>query len=133
MNNYDLTLFNSLTINELVEKFPSSTINDGSIDVFGDTIGKPGDIVYSLKNIEVDGNTLKFEFGETEVVIFNPINIIVNEKVIGVSDCSKVIWSNGNSSFEYLKEGDSLNTRVLKGEHFFKTKQNREAFLFYTW
>jgi hypothetical protein len=76
---------------------------------------------------------LKFEFGETEVVIFDPINIIVNEKVIGISDCSRVIWSNTNSSFEYLKEDNDLITKVLRGEHFFKTKQNREAFLFYTW
>lgn len=134
MNYYDLSKFETISVNELLESFlGNKTIRSGCIGVFDDTIGRPGDVFYKLLSIVEEGDTLIFNFETSTLTITNPEGIVINEKVIGVTYCSKVSWTKSNVNRVYKIENGELITNVSNGEHFFNVDTEKEAFLFYSW
>lgn len=120
--------------NELIDKFnKKETIRTGAVSVFGDSIGKPGDLIYTLQNIILESNTLKFLFGNTNITIIDPIEIYVKKKTIEVKNCSKIRWVDEKLKLEYVLVDNELFTNLITGNHLFKVNKNKEAFTFYAW
>lgn len=135
MNYYNLSDFKQITIENLIQKFQSrKTISQGSISVFSDSIGKPGDNIYTLISIYKNENeSVVFEFKNDRIVVFNPIFIVSNEKVIGIKNANKIEWINENLHLIYENRNGILKTYVKIGIHNFRTKESQDAFMLYTW
>lgn len=135
MNYYELKDFKSIESSDLISAFKNGkTITIGCISVFEDSIGKPGDRFVSLKGVFYENDYLVFEFDNDEnVIIEKPSHIVVNDKVIGVNSCESIKWNTKELSLFYQKKAEDLITETIQGEHFFRTKENASAMLFYTW
>lgn len=134
MDYYNIAEFKAITIGELSEKFINNqTIKRGAISVFGDTIGKPGDLSYSLNRICLEKNKLIFLFGTTSIIIEKPIGIYINNKIISVHKASKITWKNKEIILEYVVDESKIKNQVLKGKHTFGIDIDKEAFMYYTW
>lgn len=135
MNYYELNDFKSIETSELILAFRNGkTINTGCISVFEDSIGKPGDRLVELKKIIEENNRIIFEFGnEEKIIVESPSHIVINDKVIGIQNSEKVKWITKELCLKYIKVDEIIETKVLKGEHFFRIKQNSSALLIYTW
>lgn len=136
MNYYELKNFKPLIDRYLPVLFgDGKTIKRGAISVWGDTIGRPGDTIYKLKNIDKKENEIVFDFGSSEIVVINPKNTYVNEKVIGFDSCDKIIWK--ELEYDLILEYDYINekliTNTVKGEHSFRVNLKEYAFMLYTW
>lgn len=135
MDYHNLSLVKSITTDALINSMPDVIITNGCISVFGDTVGKPGDIIYTLKCIDLVQEGLRFKFGcTTEIIVSEPLDIVINQKVLGIRNCSKITWSIRENSFSYTRNiNNEIETKVLKGQHNFNLRPNTEAFLFSTW
>jgi hypothetical protein len=135
MDYYNLSEFSSIEVTELISKFHSSeTIKMGVISVFGDSVGKPGDTIYTISSITQRGlNEIVFDLGELQIIVSEPIGVIVNEKVIGISKCSRIEWLDNDLTLEYTIKKNKLHTRSVEGNHIFRVKENRDALMIYTW
>lgn len=134
MDFYNLSEFTSINITELVNRFHSNeTIKMGAISVFGDSVGRPGDTIYSIKSIiQKELDKIVFDLGELKLIVSKPIGITINEKVIGISKCSKIEWLDSDLCLEYFVEDNKVQTKK-KGNHIFKVKDNIDALMIYTW
>lgn len=137
MNYYDLQEFTGLKISQLLESFKSEkTIRFGSISVFEDSIGKPGDRILELRKIEIKEDDLHLYFNENEKIIINkPNHVVINEKVIGIQKCKEINWINKDLNLVYSMDSNNskIQTKVITGEHNFRVNNNSAAFLFYSW
>ena len=135
MNYYELNNFKSINVKDLIDNFINDiTIKVGSISIFGDTIGKPGDRSSLLKSIRNEEDKLIFEFGNDEkITVYNPIYIVINSKIIGIQNCKKVKWIFNDLELEYSVKENLIETMTLKGNHSFRIKPYSEALLFFTW
>src|SRR6218665_273483 len=135
MDFYKLLDFETISIDKFIQMFHSNeTIKFGAISVFGDSIGKPGDITYSLESVnKIGDHAIALEFRGLRLIIYNPQNIVINEKVIGGSKCSKIEWVDDNVHLVYELFNDKLQIQVIRGEHFFRTMENRDALIIYAW
>jgi hypothetical protein len=135
MNYYDLYLFKEISKTKLVEELENRALMTcGNIFIFGDTVGKPGDITYDLKSIQATTHSLFFDFGSSSIVLHDPIGIVVNEYVIGIKFASKVEWNWCNEhQLLYTNENERLEGNTNNDKHVFKIDKNKPAFLYSTW
>lgn len=103
MNYYNLSEFNQVTCSDLINQFhKNGTIRHGSISIYGDSIGKPGDNFYLLEAIQrLDNDTIIFEFHQDKIIVYSPTNIVLNEKVIGIQSAKKIEWIRDNLHLIY--------------------------------
>jgi hypothetical protein len=134
MNFYQLSAFEPVSIHTLLKLFvDGETIKSCAISVYGDTVGKPGDTVYSLHGISLIDDSLFFDLGKTSLTVSGSSGIIVNEKIIGIKKCSKVIWTQGRTSLIYQIQNDELLTSGGTGGHVFHADKDEDALLLYVW
>ncbi len=130
INKYDY-----LSIDELVDLFhKNKIIKFGSIGLFGDSIGKPGDTIYNLTGIrKINENTLEFTFGLTKIILHNPLNIYLDENSIIVQSCIKAEWLESDIKLSYSLILGKLHTELLEGKHTFRANHLENAFTLYCW
>ena len=137
MDYYNPNLFHKISIEELLLELKNNRlINEGSISVWGDEIGKPGDSIYTLKNIAFDGQNSKLTllFGTNCVIeIQDPEEITLNEKIVCIKNATKVLWNTNNMSLNYDRKNNQLFGTANNGPHTFRIQSEKPAFLFYTW
>lgn len=131
---YNKNNFNSISINGLTELFKNNnTIRKGAISIFGDSIGKPGDISYCLNYIKTRENVIEFGINYGKILIYYPFFIVSNEKMICIGDSTRIEWIDENTHLIYNKVDNIVKTEVIIGKHSFRTKNDEDALLFYTW
>lgn len=135
MDYYNLDLFDEISALELVAKSENETlIQSGNIEVYGDTVGRPGDISYDLKYIEYNEHVIVFNFGGSSVVVEHPQGIVVNKLVIAIKSASKVSWNwSEDEIMTYSDNEEKLETSSTNKNHNFNTSKKLPAFLFSTW
>lgn len=135
MDYYKLSNFNPIIIEDLIQRFQSrGTISQGGISVFGDTVGRPGDNIYTLNSIQkYESESIAFEFKEMRIIVHKPFFVVSNEKVIGVKNASKVEWIKKDIHLIYDNKKNVLETFIKFGTHIFRTEENQDAFMFYAW
>lgn len=135
MDYYNLSDFTSITIENLIRSFQlKKTIKQGSISVFSDSIGKPGDNIYSLTSIQKNENeSIVFEFNNDKIIVFDPIFIVSNEKMIGIRTARKIEWIIDDLHLIYDNREGVLKTSVMLGSHNFRVDENFDAFMLYSW
>ena len=137
MNFYDLKLFEPVELESLPDLFKlDKCIKKGGVSVFEDTIGKPGDAIFTLVNVEITHNPLKIilEFrGDEKIVIYNPQNLYVNQKIIAMDSFERLEWTGSNFYLEYSKSDNRILTKSLPNTHVFNINIEAIAFLFYSW
>lgn len=137
MDYYDLKLSTPIRVEQFIELYEKGLcIQRGGISVFEDSIGKPGDTIYSLIDVQVSYEllTIKFNFsGDEEILIQSPQNVYVNKKIIGIESFEKLTWSGLNFHLEYDFVNKNLVTKSLRGVHNFKINKKGIGFLFYSW
>lgn len=133
MDYYNINLFEEITQIELVEKLEKATlINCGSIAIFGDTVGKPGDIWYDLKSIEATTQMIIFHFGNSSIVVHDYKGIVVNDYVIGIKSASRVDWNwSKHEQLIYMNNNERLATKTNYKKHVFNTDKSQPAFLYH--
>jgi uncharacterized membrane protein len=135
MNYYNLSDFDPISIESLISRFQSrQTIICGSISIFGDSIGKPGENIYTLISIHKNENeSVIFEFKNDRIIVFRPIFIVSNEKLIGVKQAYRIEWINNDLHLIYNNRNGIVENTLRIGSHIFRTKESQDAFMFYTW
>lgn len=135
MNYYNINEYTLLKIIALIDAFrQNKTIRSGSISIFDDTIGKPGDRIVELTNILQDGSRLHFVFHNGEKIILTmPSDPIINDKVIGIRDAVEVEWIAKEVHLLYKCQNNELNGIAQVGNHNFRINRSSPAFLYYTW
>lgn len=123
-----------ISINELIKLFEENNIiKNGALSVFGDSIGKPGDIIYKLSYIKNNDINIEFGFKGVKILVYHPNFIVSNEKMICIKYSKKIEWIDKNIHLVYNQIENELKTEIIIGKHFFRTKNNENALLFYTW
>ncbi len=111
-------------------------VRRGGISVFEDSMGRPGDTIYSLNEVQISNDplTIKLKFdGCEEIIILNPENLYVNQKIIGIVSFEKLDWIGFNFHMEYHLLNNKIETKNLVGNHRFKINEQGVGFLFYSW
>ncbi len=110
----------------------------GTITLWGDCIGRPGDNLYALK--EITGTSEKgivFEFKGAKIQVYNPRNIYVNEMIIAINGCDKIIWDDisFNTKIEYLidKSDQKVVANIVRGEHHPNLNTSEPCFMLAAW
>jgi len=136
MDYYNIDLFEPISTDKLQDYYnKGKTITEGNIFIYGDSLGKTGDIHWSLKKIVLNQEKLVFEFDESLIEINDPNHIVMNEKLIAIRSSSKIIWKDQwfNVILEYKWGIEDLTTRTILGNHGFRTKKKDNALVFSTW
>lgn len=109
----------------------------GSITIFGDTLGRPGDTSYFLKEISTLDNEVIFEFKNAIIRVLKPKYFYVNEMMIAIKECEKIIWDDTffKVKLEYLvlSEENKIKVNVIKGKHTSRIETNEPCFKLATW
>ena len=125
---------NPVDFKELFQK--GLCVKRGGISVFEDSMGKPGDTIYSLNDVQISNDplTIKLKFnGSEEIIILDPENLFVNQKIMGIDSFEKLDWIGFNFHMEYHLLNNKLETKNLVGNHSFKINEQGVGFLFYSW
>jgi hypothetical protein len=134
MNPFDFKFQNPLSPPELVDAFiKKSIVQIGSLEIWYDTVGRPGDDTWRLSNIDYNKitNTLTFHFGSNYISVVEPHRIYANHRAIAIFDASQINWHYKDWEFEYRKTATGLQTTILRGNHLFDVNQSEKAFYFY--
>ncbi len=131
---YNLQAFTPIPVGELIDLFKhDQCIKLGGLVIFGDSMGKPGDAIYTLENISLLSSSIIFQFrGNEKIIVHDPLNIYVNEMVIGIDMCKKLEWVWEHSNFQYFFENGVIKKEGPRGSHELKNSDD-PAFLFYSW
>ena len=135
MDYYNIDLFDEIDQDTLITNFEDGTlIESGNIDVYGDTVGRPGDIFYDLASIATTENSIIFNFGKSSVEVHNPKGIVVNKYVIGIKSAARVDWNWSDEEKLIYEDGDDgFETKAINQNHNFNINKKKPAFLLSTW
>ncbi|WP_430966728.1 hypothetical protein [Spongiimicrobium sp. 2-473A-2-J] len=112
----------------------SKASEGGSILVWGDCIGRPGDNIYRLLQIEeFDEGMYLFNFSKSDIILKEPNKVYINEFIIAVECCNEIIWHDRSSGlkirYSFNPSSKSLIANVLKGSHNPVISINEPAFM----
>ncbi|WP_299527082.1 hypothetical protein [Winogradskyella sp.] len=114
----------------------SKAYSNGCIEIWGDSIGRPGDNLYSISDIEVPNQrTLKINLGHGNIKLIDPKEFYCDNTSLIVNTSSEVIWEMPliNLKLYYLVEkkfGDIMCNSTI-GEHTFKIDKEKPSFKMY--
>ena len=119
-DHYNLEKLDSIDKHKLIEHYKESKASEaGSIQVWGDCIGRPGDNIYRLNQIRECDDSLTFEFGNGEIICKNPDKVYINELIIAIKRCDEIIWIDRSvglkTKYRYDPSSKSLITEVIEG------------------
>ena len=137
---YDIMSFEPLKNNwELTEQYKESKASlSGTLTVWGDTIGRPGDTLYSLNEIKITKEgVIVFEFNNSCVQLVNPIDIYVNKMIIAVRKSDKIIWEdvhfNTKIEYNFDKSVQNVEAKIIFGEHLPNLDSAEPCFMLSAW
>jgi hypothetical protein len=124
-----------ITIECLIKKYiQGETINMGSLSLWGDSIGRPGDIIYTLISItKKNSNIIQFNFKDMIVDVFGPIDIAIDENSIVIYLADKLELFDSSVHLVYERKDHNFDVSAVSGFHSFKVDINRPAFVLNAW
>jgi hypothetical protein len=124
----------SITPKELIQKFnDGKTIKFGCISVWNDSIGRPGDNIYTLsevKYLEVPG-ILLFSFKKNSISLRNFKKILINNRMICIEFAEEIKWEEPDVELLYNNVDNNIVCKLIRGKHTFSTSIFERAFMFY--
>lgn len=96
----------------------------GSLWFFGESFGRPGDNIHRVKSITYDGEILIIVFDQwEELFVYNPEDIVSNQKELKIANASKVKWSyfpygnyNERKTITYFHRNEEIIKLTKNGE-----------------
>jgi len=122
-NHYNLEKLNPIDKHKLIEHYKESKASiSGAVFIWGDCFGKPGDTIYCLQNLTwINENELLFKFKWSNIHVYNPMGIYVNEMMIAINICDRIIWDDYffdvKLAYDFDQPNQELKTKIIKGEH----------------
>ncbi len=137
-NYYDIEKMNSISEKMFVNSFKKSKASiTGIISVFGDTLGQPGDTLYSLSKLTVENQNVFFDFLNSKITVVKANMFFVNEMIIAIKECEKVVWHddtfNIKIEYDYSKKNNIVNTNIIEGNHVPIIKLNEPCLIISSW
>jgi hypothetical protein len=136
-NVYDTKQLVPIEASKFIESYEYSKASQiGIITIFGDVLGRSGDTGYFLKQISIVGSEVKLEFENAIIRVINPRYFFVNEMMIAIKECDKIIWDDtffGVKTEYILSQENKIAVNVITGEHTPRIKKNEPCFILATW
>jgi hypothetical protein len=125
-----------MNVKNLISEFRNNALSTiGALSIYGDELGKPGDNIYNLKDINYDSESdeLKFYFKNSMIVtLIKATNVEFNTKFIKIQNAEYIKLITNTKKLIYSKAGSTIKTECLDN-HVFKINPEMPALYFYSW